>query len=167
MEINNNKVVTITYNLHHNDAEGDVIQEVTAKDPYVFLFGAKQVLPEFETNLTGKKKGDDFKFGINSEESYGERSEEQVVDLPINIFMIDGKLAEVVKLGHYVPLNDQDGNQMQGLVLEIADEHIKVDFNHPMAGMNLFFSGNVVDVREATAEELAHGHVHGPGGHHH
>ena len=167
MEISKDKVVSITYQLHHNDAEGELIQEVSEKDPYVFLFGAQQVLPEFETNLAGKIAGDDFSFGLKSEDSYGDRDEEQVVDLPINIFMVDGKLADVVKLGHYVPLNDQDGNTMQGLVLEIGDETVKVDFNHPMAGMDLYFSGKVMDIREATAEEIDHGHVHGPGGHHH
>lgn len=167
MEISKDKVVSITYQLYHNDAEGELIQEVSEKDPYVFLFGAQQVLPEFETNLAGKIAGDDFSFGLKSEDSYGDRDEEQVVDLPINIFMVDGKLADVVKLGHYVPLNDQDGNTMQGLVLEIGDETVKVDFNHPMAGMDLYFSGKVMDIREATAEEIDHGHVHGPGGHHH
>ena len=167
MEISNNKVVSIIYKLHHNDAEGDLMQEVSTKDPYVFLFGAKQVLPEFEENLTGKKAEDEFSFGIKSENSYGDRDEEQMVDLPINIFMVEGKLAEAVKVGHYVPMNDQDGNAMQGLVLEIADKHIKVDFNHPMAGMNLFFTGQVLEVREATKEEIEHGHVHGPGGHQH
>lgn len=167
MEISNNKVVSITYNLHHDGAEGDLMQEVTTKDPYVFLYGKQQVLPEFEQHLNGKKTNDDFSFGIKCEDSYGDRDEEQLVDLPLNIFMVDGKLSEAVKIGHYVPMNDQDGNAMQGLVLEIAEEHIKVDFNHPMAGMDLFFIGKVLDVREATKEEIEHGHVHGPGGHHH
>lgn len=167
MEINTDKVVSITYNLHHNDAEGELMQEVKTSDPYVFLFGTQQVLPEFESNLSGKKKGENFSFSIKSEDSYGERDEEQMVDLPINIFMADGKLADMVQIGHYIPLNDQDGNAMQGLVLEIADEFIKVDFNHPMAGMNLYFSGEIMDVREASTEEIEHGHVHGSDGHQH
>lgn len=167
MEINNNKVVSLTYSLHHNDAEGELMQEVKEADPYVFLFGTQQTLPEFEQNLNGKKTGEEFTFGIKSADSYGDRDEEQLVDLPKNVFMVDGKLADMVQLGHYVPLNDNEGNTMQGLVLEIADEHIKVDFNHPMAGMDLYFSGRIMEVREATKEEIEHGHVHGPGGHHH
>ncbi|MDH5475439.1 MAG: peptidylprolyl isomerase [Cyclobacteriaceae bacterium] len=167
MEINNNKVVSIIYNLHHNDKEGELMQEVKTSNPYVFLFGSKQVLPEFETNLDGKKKGDQFSFSIKSDDSYGDRDEEQIADLPINIFMVDGKLAEPVKVGHYVPLNDKDGNAMQGLVLEITEEHVKIDFNHPMAGMDLYFEGEINDVREATTEEIEHGHVHGPEGHQH
>ena len=167
MEINQNKVVSITYKLHHTNSEGKLVQETTDKDPFVFLFGAKQVLPEFETNLHGKRKGEEFSFDIKSKDSYGDRDEGQVVNLPINIFMKDGKLVEAVKVGHYLPLNDKEGNTMQGLVLEIHDEHVKMDFNHPMAGMDLYFTGKVKDVREATAEELDHGHVHGQGGHEH
>lgn len=167
MEINSNKVVSLTYSLHHNDAEGELMQEVKETEPYVFLFGVKQTLPEFEQNLNGKKAGEEFSFGIKSENSYGDRDEEQIVDLPKNIFMIDGKLADVVQPGHYVPLNDNEGNAMQGLVLEVTEEHVKMDFNHPMAGMDLYFSGKILDVREATQEEIDHGHVHGPGGHHH
>ena len=81
--------------------------------------------------------------------------------------MVEGKLAEMVTPGAFVPMNDQEGNPMQGLVLEIGDETIKMDFNHPMAGLDLFFTGQILDVREATPEELDHGHVHGEGGHHH
>jgi FKBP-type peptidyl-prolyl cis-trans isomerase SlyD len=115
MEIKSNKVVSLTYNLHHNDAEGELMQTVQESDPYVFLYGAQQTLPEFEQNLNGKKAGDEFSFGIKSEDSYGDRDEEQIVDLPINIFMIDGKLADMVQLGNYVPLNDHEGHSMQGL----------------------------------------------------
>ncbi len=167
MEIAKNTVVTINYKLQESDAKGDVIQEVKDEEPFAFLFGHGQVLPQFETNLSGKTKGNSFEFGIKSEDGYGARDPQAVADLPVGIFMKDGKLLDYVQLGSYLPMNDQDGNQLQGLVLEIGDETIKMDFNHPMAGIDLFFSGEVLDVREATAEELDHGHVHGPGGHHH
>ena len=167
MEIVNSKVVTITYKLQESDSNGDVVQEVIEKEPFVFLFGTEQVLPEFETNLRGKTKGSKFEFGIKSEDSYGPINDEAIVNLPINIFMGDGKLADMVKIGSFLPMNDQEGNPMQGLVLEIGEETIKMDFNHPMAGLDLYFTGEVLDVRDATDVELDHGHVHGPGGHQH
>jgi len=167
MKISTNTVVTINYKLQESDTEGDLIQEVNNEEPFTFLFGHNQVLPQFESNLKGKSKGAFFEFGIKSKDGYGERDPKAVADLPIGIFMKDGILLTHVQLGTYLPMNDQDGNQLQGLVLEIGDETVKMDFNHPMAGMDLYFSGEVIDIRAATAGELAHGHVHGPGGHHH
>lgn len=167
MIIESKKVVTITYKLQESNQEGEIVQEVLENEPFVFLFGTEQVLPGFESNLQGKTTGDDFSFEIKSDDSYGPIDEEAIVTLPINIFMVDGKLAEMVKIGEFLPMNDQEGNEMQGLVLEIGEETIKMDFNHPMAGIDLFFTGKVLDVREANPEELDHGHVHGPGGHHH
>ena len=167
MVIDSNKVVTITYKLQESNKEGEVVQEVLENEPFVFLFGTKQVLPGFESNLQGKTTGDTFAFEIKSDDSYGPIDEEAIVTLPINIFMVDGKLAEMVKIGEFLPMNDQEGHEMQGLVLEIGEETIKMDFNHPMAGLDLFFTGKVLDVRDAHPEELDHGHVHGAGGHHH
>jgi FKBP-type peptidyl-prolyl cis-trans isomerase SlyD len=161
MVIESNKVVTITYKLQESNKEGEIVQEVLEKEPFVFLFGTEQVLPGFESNLQGKTTGNDFSFEIKSDDSYGPIDEEAIVTLPINIFMVEGKLAEMVKIGEFLPMNDQEGNEMQGLVLEIGDETIKMDFNHPMAGLDLFFTGKVLDVREANPEELDHGHVHG------
>lgn len=167
MIIESNKVVTITYKLQESNEQGEIVQEVIEKEPFIFLFGTEQVLPGFESNLTGKTTGDEFQFEIKCEDSYGPVDEEAIVNLPKNIFMVEGKLAEMVKIGEFLPMNDQEGNEMQGLVMEIGEETIKMDFNHPMAGIDLFFTGKVLDVREANPEELDHGHVHGAGGHHH
>lgn len=165
MIIEDKKVVSITYKLQENDSNGEIIQEVAAAEPFQFLFGAQQVLPDFEKNLQGKTSGDNFEFGIVSNDAYGPHDPQALVELPINIFMVDGKIADTVQMGAFLPMNDQDGNPMQGLVLEIAKEHVKMDFNHPLAGMDLFFSGDVLEVREAKAEEMEHGHAHGPEGH--
>lgn len=167
MTIEEKKVVSITYKLQEDNKEGDVVQEVKNEEPFVFLFGMGQLLPKFEDNLKGKSVGDNFDFGVNSDEAYGPIEKEAVVDLPKDIFLVDGKLAEFVVPGNYVPMQDNNGNTMQGLVLEITDEHVKIDFNHPMAGRNLHFTGEVLEIRDATSEEIDHGHVHGPGGHQH
>ncbi|PIB35589.1 peptidylprolyl isomerase [Reichenbachiella sp. 5M10] len=168
MKISKNSVVTITYQLKESNKEGEIIQEVDNKEPFVFLFGANQVLPQFEENLIDQEIGASFEFGIKSEDGYGDPNPDAIVDLPINIFQgEDGKIADAVQVGTFLPMNDQEGNPMQGLVLEINEENVKMDFNHPMAGVDLYFTGEVIEVREATAEELDHGHVHGEGGHQH
>lgn len=167
MKIQKDSVVTINYKLTQNDASGEIIQEVKDEEPFAFLFGHGQVLPQFETNLSGKEKGASFEFGIKSDDGYGAHDPNAVTELPINIFMKDGELLEYVKVGNFLPMNDNEGNQLQGLVLEVNDDTIKMDFNHPMAGVDLYFAGEVLDVRSASPEEIDHGHVHGPGGHHH
>jgi FKBP-type peptidyl-prolyl cis-trans isomerase SlyD len=88
--------------------------------------------------------------------------------LPKDVFKIDGELQEDMLVeGNIIPLQDQQGNPMQGVVLEIGGDTVKMDLNHQLAGKTLHFSGEVLEVREATKEEIAHGHVHGPDGHHH
>lgn len=167
MNIGNQKVVSITYKLHDGGKGGELVQEVDQNEPFVFLFGAQQVLPDFEENLENKTVGDSFEFDIASDNAYGPVDQNAIVNLPRSLFEADGKLGEIVKVGNYLPMNDQEGNPLQGLVVEIADEHVRMDFNHPMAGKDLYFTGKVIEVRQATAEEIDHGHVHGPGGHHH
>jgi FKBP-type peptidyl-prolyl cis-trans isomerase SlyD len=167
MKIGNKKVVTITYKLQEDDSTGLIIQEVDTKEPFVFLFGNQQVLPDFEVHLKDKSISDKFDFSIKCDDAYGPIDEKAVAELPRNLFEHEGNLGEMVKVGNFVPMKDQEGNSLQGLVIEINEEHVKMDFNHPLAGKNLYFSGEVVDVRDATEEEMEHGHVHGPGGHEH
>ena len=126
------------------------------------------MIPEFERQLAGKQAGDEHSFGIPSADAYGEVNPQAVVQVPKESFMVDGKLAEdVLKIGNRVPMMDQNGNRLNGLISAIGDDAVTVDFNHPMAGQDLYFSIQVESVREATAEEIDHGHVHGPGGHQH
>lgn len=167
MNIEKHHVVSITYVLKEKDKDA-VIEQVEEKDPFVFLFGAGSLLEKFEANLSGKAKGEEFDFVLLAAEAYGNPEAEAIVDVPIEVFMQDGKLMEdLVVPGRQVRLVDQQGNPLSGIVLERGMEKIKVDFNHPMAGKDLHFKGRVMDVRKATEEEIAHGHVHGPGGHQH
>lgn len=170
MQISKNSVVTITYQLHKEDADGEVVEVVSEEAPFAFLFGIQPLLPAFENNLEGLKKDDSFAFEVLSEEAYGTYDEEAIAEVPKSIFdvEVEGKnVAEHLQTGVYVPLQDQEGNLMQGLVMEIKDNSIVIDFNHPMAGKDLFFEGKVLEVREATAEEIEHGHAHGEHGHQH
>ena len=168
MTIKVNSVVSLNYKLS-NHKTGEKIEETTSKNPMVFLYGVGSLIPEFEENLFGKKAGDSFEFSIVSENAYGNRSEDNIVAIPISVFQDEtGKINEnEIKVGALVPMSDNDGNHMRGQVKEITLEIVKMDFNHSLAGIDLHFKGEILDLREATADELAHGHVHGPGGHQH
>lgn len=168
MTIEQNKVVSVNYTLK-NKGTGEQVEQTSKEHPFVFLFGVGGLLPDFENNLSGKKPGDTFDFFIDAENGYGVRHEDHVVMIPITAFQgEDGKLdSENVFVGATLPMVDNEGNRMYGKVLEINTEFVKMDFNHPLAGQDLHFTGEVLDVRDATADELAHGHVHGEHGHHH
>ncbi len=170
MTISNNKVVSVNYHLSsHVENEAPELVEQTSKDhPFTFLFGAGQLLPDFEMNLVNKKVGDTFDFLVAPANGYGVSDKEMIAKIPKEAFFVDGEFdAERVIEGEELMMNDADGNQLMGFVEEIGDNYVIMDFNHPLADHTLHFVGEVLSVREATAEELDHGHVHGPGGHHH
>lgn len=168
MEINKDKVIVLQYTLREENAEGNVIQETSESQPFAFLYGHGNVIPGFENNLKGKKQGDSFAFSIPSKEAYGEYSDEAVLELPIENFKVDGVIQrDVLVPGRMITMSDQDDNKMQAKVMGVTDTAVKLDFNHPLAGVDLHFSGNIDKVRVATDTELEHGHVHGPGGHEH
>jgi FKBP-type peptidyl-prolyl cis-trans isomerase SlyD len=168
MKVGNNKVVTMTYTLHLHDEQGEVIQKVDESRPFVQLFGVGALLPTFEKNLSGLEEGDTFGFGLTAEEGYGNPSDEAILKLEKKIFEIDGKIdPEMVAVGKVITMQDNQGNPLDGKVLAVEEDSVIMDFNHPLAGENLYFTGSILNVREATQEELAHGHVHGAGGHNH
>jgi FKBP-type peptidyl-prolyl cis-trans isomerase SlyD len=168
MQITKNTIVSLSYVLKRDDAKGEIIEETRAGDPLVFLYGNGQMLPKFEEHLSTLKTGDDFEFTLASDDAYGEMDQDAIIDLDKSIFMIDGKTDdELLAIGNVIPMRDDQGHMLQGTVVSVGDDLVRMDFNHPMAGNVLHFKGNVIDVREATAEELSHGHAHGAGGHHH
>ena len=168
MKIDKNKVVTMTYVLRLNDEKGEIIQKVDTKRPFVQLFGAGTLLPTFESNLKDLEPGDVFGFSLTADEAYGNPSDDAIIELEKNIFEIEGIFDEsLVEIGKVITMQDQHGHPMDGKVLAVKDNTVVMDFNHPLAGENLYFSGEIIDVREASKEEISHGHVHGNGGHHH
>ncbi len=168
MQISDHTVVSLHYTLREGTAEGEVIESSFEGDPLTFLFGVGSMLPGFESNLEGKKAGDDFAFGLEAAEAYGLIDETAIVQLPIETFMIDGRIAtEILEPGRVIPMADAEGNRLMATIKEVGTEAVLVDFNHPMAGEDLYFTGTIQSVRQATPSEIEHGHVHGPGGHHH
>jgi FKBP-type peptidyl-prolyl cis-trans isomerase SlyD len=170
MQIGQNKVVSVTYKLESSQGDNApaFVEETNETQPLIFLFGSGQLIPDFEKNLEGLTNGMDFTFKIQAENAYGEVDDEAVVTVSNEMFKTDGILdLEVLRIGNTVPLLDREGNQFVAKILSMADDTVTLDFNHPLAGHNLHFSGKVVDIREASEEELSHGHAHGDGTHHH
>ena len=123
------------------------------------------MIPKFEDEINGKTIGDKAEFGIKAAEAYGELDNNAVVTLPLDVFKNEGAVdLEMLKVGNVLPMQDGDGNRMDGIVTDVTETEVKMDFNHPMAGQDLYFEVEVVEVRDASAEELEHGHVHGEGG---
>lgn len=167
MKITENTVVSLTYTLNLDNAEGELIEKVETDQPFVFIFGSGQLLQDFESEINGLEPGSSFEFTLTSEQAYGPVQDEAVVTLPINIFELDGKVQhDLLTIGNYLTMRDHNGQPLRGKVMKVTDADVTMDFNHPLAGQTLHFRGDIVDTREATAEELDHGHVHGPGGHH-
>lgn len=157
MKITTHKFVSLTYDL--NVGEGDekeLMERATVERPLEFVFGTGSMLEAFEKNLDGLTAGDSFDFVLSPDVAYGEYDDDNVVDLPRNIFEVDGKInEEVIFEGNVVPMMDANGNRLNGAVVEVKDDVITMDFNHPLAGETLFFSGKVETVRDASAEEIA------------
>ena len=161
MKTEPNKVVTITYELRKSDQNGEVLEKVTVESPLQFIMGIGALLPSFEAKLAGLEEGEEFDFVLPVAEAYGEYSENAVVTVPKEVFVVDGVLQEeMLYEGNTIPMVDEEGNKLNGVVTKVEEDQVVMDFNHPLAGMDLHFHGQVIGVRDATEEELQHGHVH-------
>ncbi|MCJ7815652.1 MAG: peptidylprolyl isomerase [Xanthomonadales bacterium] len=160
MNIENKKVVSFHYTL--SNTQGEQIESSRDHDPMVYLHGAGNIIPGLEKAMAGKTAGDSFEVRVEPAEAYGERNENGVQRIPAKHF----KHAERLEVGQPVMLHTKQG-QVQVTVVKVGRFNIDVDRNHPLAGQTLTFDVEVTDVREATDDELSHGHAHGPGGAHH
>ncbi|MBR9923236.1 MAG: peptidylprolyl isomerase [Bacteroidetes bacterium] len=169
MVIDENKVVTLHYKLQRDNENGELVEETFGSKPLVFLYGTGQMLPEFEKQLAAKAVGEEVAFGLKSTDAYGEYNPEAVVSVPKAALGIESEAdaEKILVVGNTLPLRDQQGRNFTGIVKEVDPQNVTLDLNHPMAGVDLYFSVKVEDVRPATESELEHGHVHGPGGHQH
>jgi len=160
MVITNNKVVSVSYELR-TKKEGEIIEKTSIDNPLTFLFGHGNMLPKFESHLDGLKTGDSFDFQLICDDAYGKSSKEAIVEIPVSAFEIDGKTDDTMLfMGNIIPMMDNHGNRFNGKVINVTDTTVTMDFNHPMADEDLFFSGSIIDIREATDEEITHGHIH-------
>lgn len=161
MLIADQHVVAIDYTLS-NDA-GEVIDSSAGAEPLVYLHGAGNIIAGLENALVGKAVGDELEVSIEPEDAYGEYSAELITNLGREMF--EG--VDELEVGMQFHASAPDGGMQIVTIRDIDGDQVTVDGNHPLAGQQLNFKVKVVSVRAASAEEIAHGHVHGEGGHHH
>jgi len=160
MQISKHKAVAIEYTLT-NDS-GEVIDSSEGQDPLTYLHGAGNLISGLEQALEGKSAGEELKVTISPEDAYGERIDELVQIVPRDRF--EG--ADELEVGMRFHASSDHGETLV-TITEVTDDEVTVDGNHPLAGETLHFEVKVVEVRDASEEEVSHGHIHGPGGHDH
>jgi FKBP-type peptidyl-prolyl cis-trans isomerase SlyD len=160
MKISDQSVVSFHFTLKND--EGEVLDSSAGNDPLTYLHGAGNIIPGLENALVDKKVGDKFDVTLTPEQGYGARDEKLLQKIPKNQFPDPDKLQE----GMQFQINGPQGPLVL-TVLEVTENDVVVDGNPELAGQTLHFNIEVSEVRAASAEELEHGHVHGPGGHHH
>jgi FKBP-type peptidyl-prolyl cis-trans isomerase SlyD len=159
MKISKDKVAGIHYTL--TDNSGNVLDSSKGREPLYYIQGIGNLIPGMEEGLDGKSKGDKFVIKVSPEKGYGVRDEKQIQKVPRSAFG-----GQEVKKGMQFSAGGNHGSQVV-TVTEVGLDTVTIDANHALAGVELNFDVEVMEVRNATSEELAHGHVHGPGGHHH
>ena len=164
MQISADKVVSFHYKL--SDVDGTLLETSYDADPTLYLHGHKNVLVALEDELEGKSIGDKLTVTLIPEQAYGERKEGAVQRIPIKHLNNHAAIKNKLKPGSRVSVNTQHG-PWEAVVLKVGKFNVDIDSNHPLAGKTLTFEVEVIAVRDATEEELAHGHAHGAGGHNH
>ena len=164
MIIDKNKVVSFHYRLAEEG--GKEIENSHGGEPMLFLKGHNNIVAGLEKAMEGKQAGDTFSVTVPPSEGYGERNEGNQQRIPIKHLHGDKKSKAKIRAGMVVSVETEDGPR-QVTVVKAGKFNVDVDSNHPLAGRTLVFDVEVVDVREATAEEASHGHAHGVGGHQH
>jgi FKBP-type peptidyl-prolyl cis-trans isomerase SlyD len=160
MQIESNSVVTLHYTLKDND--GNIIDQ-SDDGSFLYLHGAMNIIPGLENALTGKSAGDEVSVTVSPEEGYGVKDPERIQEVPKEMFENSDEIA----VGTQFHAQSPDGGAIVVTVTEVKEDVVVIDGNHALAGVDLNFDVKVIDVRQASEEEMAHGHVHGPHGHHH
>ena len=160
MQIADKTVVSIHYTL--TNADGETLDSSVGQDPLVYLHGSNNIIAGLEAALLGKSAGDSLQVGVEPGDGYGELRDELVQEVDRSAFQGVDEIDVGMQFMAQTPWGEQPVT-----VVKVEGDNITLDGNHPLAGQVLNFDVEVVEIREASAEELDHGHVHGPGGHHH
>lgn len=158
MKIENDKAITLNYTL--KDEQGEMLDQ-SDNGSFIYLHGSNNIIPGLENALTGKVKDDKFELIIKPEDAYGEYNPKftQTVDRT----MFDSSQADDLEVGMQFQSQAEDGAMMIITISEINGDEVVIDGNHPLAGITLYYDVHVIDVRDASSEELSHGHIHQPG----
>jgi FKBP-type peptidyl-prolyl cis-trans isomerase SlyD len=162
MSIQRNQVVSLSYTLKDPET-GELIDQSTPDQPLQFITGLGHIIPGLENEILKMEKGDTKEILVKAADAYGPVNPDAFQEINRS----DLAHIENLEEGMLLYAQDNQGNQIPVKIAKVTDEKVLVDLNHPLAGKDLLFNVKIVDVRDATEEELAHGHVHGPGGHHH
>lgn len=160
MKISSNAVVAFHYNLY-NEAR-DLVETTRQGEPSLFLVGTKSVMPAMEQAMLGRESGESFELTLEPHQAYGLRQADKQQRVSAKYLKHEGKL----KPGQMVSLQSDKGRRV-ATVIKVGKFSVDVDLNHPLAGQTIRFEIEIKEVREATHEEISHGHAHGAGGHHH
>jgi FKBP-type peptidyl-prolyl cis-trans isomerase SlyD len=161
MAIGINKVVTLNFTL--TDQHGNILDSTEGEQPFSFLSGHQNILPKLESEIDTMLIGSKRTVTINAADAYGDYNDDIVQVVGKDEFPPDF----ILEVGMQYIASAPDGTKMPFTITEVNDEDVTIDFNHPLAGKDLKFDIELLNVRDATSEEIAHGHVHGAGGHHH
>ena len=156
MEHQPNLYIAVAYKLYtDNNGKKELVEEATTEKPFQFVSGFGITLDAFEQKVLPIEKGKNFDFELTKDDAYGDIEKERILDLDRSIFTINGHFDhEHIYKDAIVPLQNEDGNHFYGRVLSVSDDKVKMDLNHPLAGKNLHFVGQVVEKREATKDEI-------------
>lgn len=167
MKIEENKIITIVYELHENSADGELMERVNANYPFTFMFGTGALLPAFEAQLEGLSEEGTFEFVLKAQEAYGCKEDGNIIDVPRIVFQVEGaEPPNLIVKDNFIALTDEGGMTHHGKILDFNAHKVKVDFNHVMAGKDLHFKGAVLNIREASVDELIKQHYIPKGGVH-
>jgi len=145
MKIKDGTKAKIYYTL--KTTSGKLIEELTEENAVEFVFGIKQLIPEFETKLNGLEANENFDITISADNAYGPIDPYAIFDIPMETFEVDGKIDEkMIEIGNVLPMTDNEGNKHMGKIIKILSEAITLDFNHPLAGEDLNFVGKIISV---------------------
>jgi FKBP-type peptidyl-prolyl cis-trans isomerase SlyD len=153
------KVISFHYTL--TDSSGKTLDSSTGSEPLTFLEGVGQIIPGLESELLGMKVGDKKRVGVKAKDAYGEKDAGNIIEVPL-----EKMPTSKIKVGDQFRAGKDDHSPVV-TVAKVTETHVTLDGNHPLAGMDLSFDVEITEVRDATKDELTHGHAHGPGGHHH
>ena len=151
------KYIKVSYSLYTVSDEGkqDLVERATESHPFQFISGMGVALDAFEQHVADLEQGEEFNFVLSQDDAYGPYEQEHVLDLNKEMFCIDGHFdAQNIYPGAFVPLMNEDGNHFQGKIVEVGENTVKVDLNHPLAGQTLQFKGRILESREATNKEI-------------
>lgn len=155
MRIEENCIVTMSYELREHDERGPVLEVMDIAYPFIFFYPANNLLPSFQQRIHGLEHGADFAFTLRAHEAYGEHQAAQVVDIPIERFVVDDEGADSIRdVGQYVAVRDDQGQRQNGKVVQKTATHLTVDLNHAMVDKDLHFRGRILRVRPASVDEI-------------